>query len=292
MATFDHSSIAGGSPASPPAATRPGALRGRGAVANVHHRFQGDTREAVDDGWQHDGTAQVAAYAVADADVDADVEADISVAPRLVTTIEVERARTLMSRNTSPDIPFDVAINPYRGCEHGCVYCYARPTHAYLGYSPGLDFETRLVAKSNAVAALTADLARPGYRASPINLGSATDIYQPLERDWRLTRGLLTVLRDTRHPVTLITKNALVERDIDLLADMARHRLVAVYVSITSLDNALSSRLEPRPSAPWRRLKTLRALAAAGAPVAPGWRAGERASATARQCAAAGASAP
>ncbi len=242
MAMFDRSSPAGGSPAHPPAALRPAALRGRGAVANVAHRFQTDSREQVDE-------------AIAEAPV------------RFVTTIEVERARTLMSRNTSPDIPFDVAINPYRGCEHGCVYCYARPTHAYLGYSPGLDFETRLVAKSNAVQALTADLAKPGYRASPINLGSATDIYQPLERDWRLTRGLLTVFRDTRHPVTLITKNALIERDIDILADLARQGLVAVYVSITSLDNTLSSKLEPRASAPWRRLKTLRTLADAGIPV-------------------------
>ncbi len=139
---FDRSSPAGGSPAHPPAALRPAALRGRGAVANVAHRFQTDSREQVDE-------------AIAEAPV------------RFVTTIEVERARTLMSRNTSPDIPFDVAINPYRGCEHGCVYCYARPTHAYLGYSPGLDFETRLVAKSNAVQALTADLAKPGYRGPP-----------------------------------------------------------------------------------------------------------------------------
>lgn len=250
MATFDRSSLAGGSPARLPTAPR-----GRGAIANVAHRFQNNTREQDDDGWYTPPVAGDATDAVAHQPV------------RLVTTIEVERARTLMSRNTSPDIPFDVAVNPYRGCEHGCVYCYARPTHAYLGYSPGLDFETRLVVKSNAVQALTADLAKPGYRASPINLGSATDIYQPLERDWRVTRGLLTLLHDTRHPVTLITKNALVERDIDILADLARDNLVAVYVSITSLDNTLSSRLEPRASAPWRRLKTVRTLADAGIPV-------------------------
>jgi DNA repair photolyase len=172
-----------------------------------------------------------------------------------------------LSRNDSPDIPFDVAVNPYRGCEHGCVYCFARPTHAYLGYSPGLDFETKLVAKANAVQALRGELARPGYRVSPINLGSATDVYQPIERKWRLTRGLLELLLETGHPLTLVTKNALVERDLDLLRKLAERQLVSVYISITSLDAQLSRTLEPRASAPWRRVQALRTLAQAGVPV-------------------------
>lgn len=183
------------------------------------------------------------------------------------TSVTAEQARKILSRNDSPDIPFEVAINPYRGCEHGCVYCYARPTHSYLGMSPGLDFETRLVAKANAVDALRAELSRPGYKPSPINIGSATDAYQPIERDWRLTRGLLELLLETRHPVTIVTKNALVGRDLDLLAALAEQKLVVVYMSITTLDASMARTLEPRAAAPWRRLETVRSLTDAGVPV-------------------------
>ena len=183
------------------------------------------------------------------------------------TQVTAEAARKMLSRNDSPDIPFDVAVNPYRGCEHGCVYCYARPTHAYLGYSPGLDFETRLVAKANAVEALRAELSRPGYKPSPINIGSATDAYQPIEREWRLTRGLLELMLETRHPLTIVTKNALVARDLDLLAELARRNLVVVYMSVTTLDAAMARSLEPRAAAPWRRLEAVRSLTDAGVPV-------------------------
>lgn len=242
MATINSSSIAGtGSPANASAA-----IRGRGAVANVMHRFDSVARVIHRDGWHED-------------------EGAAKVAPQ--TTVQTEQARRLISRNVSPDIPFDAAINPYRGCEHGCVYCFARPTHAYLGYSPGLDFETRLIAKTNAVDVLRAELARPGYVVSPINIGSATDVYQPVERVWGLTRGLLELMRETSHPFSLVTKNSLVERDLDILRDMGRRNLAAVYVSMTSLDNALSGKLEPRASAPWRRLRTVRTLADAGVPV-------------------------
>ena len=196
---------------------------------------------------------------------DGDAPSDTPAALR--TEVEVEQARRLISRNVSPDIPFDTAVNPYRGCEHGCVYCFARPTHAYLGYSPGLDFETRLIAKQNAVQVLRAELARPGYVVSPINIGSATDGYQPIEREWRLTRGLLELMRETGHPCSLVTKSALVERDLDVLRDLARDNLVGVYVSVTSMDNVLSSKLEPRASAPWRRVRAINTLANAGVPV-------------------------
>ena len=182
------------------------------------------------------------------------------------TQVTAEAARKMLSRNDSPDIPFDVAVNPYRGCEHGCVYCYARPTHAYLGYSPGLDFETRLVAKANAVEALRAELSRPGYKPSPINIGSATDAYQPIEREWRLTRGLLELMLETRHPLTIVTKNALVARDLDLLAELARRNLVVVYMSVTTLDAAMARPGAARRRA-WRRLEAVRSLTDAGVPV-------------------------
>lgn len=242
MATFNSSFIAGKrSPANASAATR-----GRGAVANVMHRFDSVARMAHCDDWQDADSAGVVA---------------------LRTTVQTEQARRLISRNVSPDISFTAAVNPYRGCEHGCVYCFARPTHAYLGYSPGLDFETRLIAKTNAVEVLRAELARPGYVVSPINIGSATDIYQPIEREWRLTRGLLELMRETDHPFSLVTKNSLVEHDLDILRDLGQRNLAAVYISLTSTDNALSSKLEPRASAPWRRLRTIRTLANAGVPV-------------------------
>ncbi len=277
MARTDHSFPAGsGSPAAAPAA-----LRGRGAVTNVRHRFQRDDRVQVDDGWSASGLPADFIDSVPDNAPDAGDAARSSARPSVIpilpdtrcappapkTTVTAEEARKILSRNDSPDIPFDVAANPYRGCEHGCVYCYARPTHSYLGYSPGLDFETRLVAKANAVQALRAELSRPGYKPSPINIGSATDAYQPIERDWRLTRGMLELMLETRHPVTIVTKNALVARDLDLLAALAQQNLVVVYISITTLDAGMARTLEPRAAAPWRRLEAVRSLTDAGVPV-------------------------
>ncbi|CAB3632705.1 PA0069 family radical SAM protein [Achromobacter dolens] len=263
MARTDHSFPAGsGSPAAAPAA-----LRGRGAVTNVRHRFQKDDRVQVDDGWSASGLPADFVDAVPNTSV-IPILPDIRRAPAAPkTTVTAEEARKILSRNDSPDIPFDVAVNPYRGCEHGCVYCYARPTHSYLGYSPGLDFETRLVAKANAVEALRAEISRPGYKPSPINIGSATDAYQPIERDWRLTRGMLELMLETRHPLTIVTKNALVARDLDLLAALAEQNLVVVYMSITTLDADMARTLEPRAAAPWRRLEAVRSLTAAGVPV-------------------------
>jgi len=270
MERTDHVFPAGsGSPAAAPAA-----LRGRGAVTNVRHRFQQTDRAPADDGW---AATHVPPDALSDpawpvpagelASQPASGYIPITPEPAVKTTVRPEQARKLLSRNDSPDIPFDVAVNPYRGCEHGCVYCYARPTHAYLGYSPGLDFETRLVAKANAVDVLRAELARPGYRVSPINIGSATDVYQPIERQWQLTRGVLELLLQTRHPATLVTKNALVERDLDLLQPLAEQRLITVYISVTTLDTDMARTLEPRASAPWRRIQAVRTLANAGVPV-------------------------
>ncbi|CAB3670909.1 hypothetical protein LMG26845_03768 [Achromobacter insuavis] len=221
----------------------------------------------VDDGWSASGLPADFVDAVPNTSV-IPILPDVRRAPAAPKTIvTAEEARKILSRNDSPDIPFDVAVNPYRGCEHGCVYCYARPTHSYLGYSPGLDFETRLVAKANAVEALRAEISRPGYKPSPINIGSATDAYQPIERDWRLTRGMLELMLETRHPVTIVTKNALVARDLDLLAALAEHKLVVVYMSITTLDADMARTLEPRAAAPWRRLEAVRNLTAAGVPV-------------------------
>jgi len=229
----------------------------------------------VDDGWSASGLPADFVESVPEFPSDASSAArvipilpDSRLAPAAPkTTVTAEEARKMLSRNDSPDIPFDVAVNPYRGCEHGCVYCYARPTHSYLGMSPGLDFETRLVAKANAVQALRAELGRPGYKPSPINIGSATDAYQPIEREWRLTRGLLELMLETRHPLTIVTKNALVARDVDLLAALAEQKLVVVYMSITSLDAGMARTLEPRAAAPWRRLETVRTLTEAGVPV-------------------------
>jgi DNA repair photolyase len=219
--------------------------RGRGAASNTDGRFESIRREAVDDGWGN---------------------LDTEPSP-LRTQVGVDPARTLITRNDSPDIPFELSVNPYRGCEHGCIYCYARPSHAYLGLSPGLDFETRLFAKPDAAQLLAAELARPGYRASPIALGSNTDPYQPIERGLRITRGILETLARHRHPFTITTKSALVERDIDLLAPLAAQQLVGVFVSITTLDADLARRMEPRASAPPRRLAAVQALAAAAIPV-------------------------
>uniref|UniRef100_UPI0035C9507A PA0069 family radical SAM protein n=1 Tax=uncultured Sphingomonas sp. TaxID=158754 RepID=UPI0035C9507A len=187
--------------------------------------------------------------------------------PRLRTTVTVERARTIISRNSSPDIGFDRSINPYRGCEHGCIYCFARPTHAFHDLSPGLDFESKLFAKPDAPALLRAELAKRGYVAKPIAFGTNTDPYQPIESDWRITRDCIAVLAETNHPLTITTKSDRVTRDIDILAPMAARNLVAVAMSITSLDPRIAMTLEPRAPAPERRLAAVRKLVAAGIPV-------------------------
>ncbi len=204
---------------------------------------------------------------VADADwLDDQVHVDDG-PPPLRTTVTTERPRTIITRNTSPDIPFDRSINAYRGCEHGCIYCFARPTHAYLNLSPGLDFESKLFAKPDAASLLKRELCAPGYSCAPIALGTNTDPYQPIERDWRITRQILELLAACRHPVTITTKSDRVTRDLDLLATMARDRLAVVMVSITSLDPKTARTLEPRAPAPHRRLAAIRTLAAAGVPV-------------------------
>lgn len=229
-------------------ATEP--VRGRGSASWVDGRFQKQATRLEDDGW--DGLG---------------VLADEAAQSRLETVVTEERARSIVSRNDSPDVGFSQSVNPYRGCEHGCVYCFARPSHAYLDLSPGLDFETRLYAKTNAAERLRAELAKPSYRCSPIALGINTDGYQPIERRWRITRELLEVLAECRHPCSIVTKGALVTRDLDLLAPMAEQGLVTVYLSITTLDNRLSARMEPRAAAPHTRLATLRKLSDAGVPV-------------------------
>ncbi len=219
------------------------AHKGRGAPGNPPGRFETLTHTREDDSWYAQETP----------------------APR--TTLEVDRARSVITRNDSPDVPFDRSLNPYRGCEHGCIYCYARPSHAYLGLSPGLDFETRLFHKPDAPRLLEQALRAPGYRCAPIALGSNTDAYQPVERGLGLSRAVLAVLRDFRHPVYIVTKSALVLRDVDILAELAGEGLVQVLVSVTSLDRDLARRMEPRATAPSRRLETIRDLARAGIPV-------------------------
>ena len=234
---------------------RPGpagaARRGRGATLNPDNRYHAATREAVDDGW---------APSAPDPDADAPSR-------QVRTTVAIQPARTILTRNDSPDIPFTQSINPYQGCEHGCVYCYARPSHAYLDLSPGLDFESRLFAKPDAAALLRAEMAKPGYVCDPIALGSNTDPYQPIEREWQVTRQILEVLAEHEHPFTIVTKSALVERDVDLIAPMAAKNMARVYVSITTLDRDLARTLEPRAAAPARRLQAIRTLADAGIPV-------------------------
>ncbi|GIX28151.1 MAG: radical SAM protein [Burkholderiales bacterium] len=219
--------------------------KGRGAPSNLQGRFERWGREAFDDGWSSE-------------------EEEL---PPLKTEVTLVQAKSILTRNVSPDIPFDRSINPYQGCEHGCIYCYARPTHAYWGLSPGLDFETKLIAKANAAALLRSELSAPGYRPDVISIGANTDPYQPIERELKITRSILEVLAECEHPFGIITKNALIERDIDLLAPMAEKNLVRAFVSVTNLDNSLARRLEPRTSAPMRRLEAVRRLAAAGIPV-------------------------
>lgn len=223
-------------------------IKGRGAASRVAGRFEATHAHGEDDGW-------------------GSVYEDMLEAPRPATIVTEESARSIISRNDSPDIGFTQSVNPYRGCEHGCVYCFARPSHAYLDLSPGLDFETKLFAKTNAAELLRAEIARPSYRPRTITLGINTDGYQPIERTRRITRACLEVLADARHPVSFVTKGALIERDLDLLAPMARDGLVSVHFSITTLDNQLASKLEPRASAPHAKLRAMRALHAAGVPV-------------------------
>jgi DNA repair photolyase len=218
--------------------------KGRGAGSNETGRFEAEKRVPFDDGW---GSSE-------------DEPA------RLATTLSVDATRTIIARNDSPDIGFDRSINPYRGCEHGCIYCYARPSHAYLGLSPGLDFETRIFYKPNAAALLRDELRKKGYVCRPIALGSNTDPYQPAERKLGVTRSILEVLREFHHPVTIVTKGALIQRDIDILSDMAREKLAVVTVSVTTLDRDLARTMEPRAATPERRIETIAALSKAGVP--------------------------
>ncbi len=220
--------------------------KGRGATVNIEGRFEQWSRDGEDDGWFQEPEEG---------------------ANRPKTVVAIERAKSIVSRNESPDVGFTQSINPYRGCAHGCTYCYARPSHAYLGLSPGLDFETRLFAKTNAAELLREELAKLSYQCTPIAIGVNTDAYQPIERTYRITRSILEVVHEAKQPVHLITKSALVERDMDLLVPMARERLVTVTLSVTTLDNGISRQMEPRASAPARRLKAIERLAAAGIPV-------------------------
>jgi DNA repair photolyase len=240
-------------------------LHGRGARSNRESRFDAFAREVNPEYLEHE---RLAALDSAPArDQPAAGEPPTSPPARtLRTSVTIERARSIISRNDSPDIPFDRSINPYRGCEHGCVYCYARPTHAYLGLSPGLDFETRLYAKENAAELLEHELRKPGYKAALLALGANTDPYQPIEKDLRITRAVLQTLARFRHPVSITTKSALVLRDVDILQDMARQNLVQVLVSIGTLDRGIARSLEPRASTPALRLEAIRNLSQAGVP--------------------------
>ncbi|WP_110655780.1 PA0069 family radical SAM protein [Salinicola halimionae] len=219
-------------------------LKGRGATYNPDNRFQPTHSTVEDDGWWQE-----------------------ELSPRIATRVQFEAPRSALSWNQSPDLGFDRSLNPYRGCEHGCIYCYARPSHAYWDLSPGIDFETRLIAKTGMVDRLREELCKPGYVCRPINLSGNTDCYQPIEAQHGTTRSLLELLLACRHPVTLVTKSTLILRDRELLAEMARHRLVRVFVSLTSLDNELKRTLEPRTASPAARLKIVRDLHEAGVPV-------------------------
>ena len=223
--------------------TPPAPQKGRGTAHNPHNRFAPSQSVALDDGWHQE------------------------VPVTQGTEVRIERAKSIIARNTSPDLPFDRSINPYRGCEHGCIYCYARPSHAYWDLSPGLDFETKLIAKTNAAEVLEQQLSKPGYVCAPINLGANTDPYQPIEREHQLSRRLLDVLLRFRHPVTIVTKGSLVLRDLDLLSELASQRLVRVMISLTTLDDGLKRVLEPRAAAPKARLRAIRVLREAGVPV-------------------------
>jgi DNA repair photolyase len=225
----------------------PAQYRGRGATISPASRFDQKVGEPFDDGWST-------------------LHTDFAELPPLPTTLIRDASRSVISWNTSPDLGFDRSVNPYRGCEHGCVYCFARPTHAYLGYSPGLDFETKLLFKPDVAALLERELCKPGYVARPMALGTNTDPYQPVERTLKLTRAVLEVLERFGHPVSIVTKSAGVLRDIDILQRLARRRLVHVYLSVTTLDAGLARRMEPRAATPTRRLAAVQALNAAGVP--------------------------
>ena len=246
--------------------------RGRGALSNASGRFERLAREEFDDDWddgrerggEHDrDNSRAEAH---DNRGEQEWDPDDIPPPKLRTTLIPDATRRIIAWNDSPDLPFDRSVNPYRGCEHGCIYCYARPSHAYLGYSPGLDFETHLVFKPDAAARLRAELGKPGYACAPIALGSNTDPYQPVERDLGITRAVLEVLAECGHPVMIVTKSARVERDLDILGAMAKANRCSVAVSVTTLDRSLARRMEPRASAPHRRLETIRRLAGAGIP--------------------------
>ncbi len=228
-----------------PDTTGPQRHKGRASLSAAEGRFERFRHQPVDDGWPRDD--------------------DAPAAPR--TEVSLQQARSALVWQRSPDLPFDRSVNPYRGCEHGCIYCFARPSHAYLGLSPGLDFETRLIARPNIADVLAQELRKPGYRPAPIAIGTNTDPYQPVETRLRLMRPLLTLLSEARHPVAIVTKGTLIERDLDLLAPMARQGLVRVGISVTTLDADLSRRMEPRAPAPARRLQTISRLHAAGVPV-------------------------
>ncbi len=217
--------------------------RGRGAATNVSGRFEIQARETFDDGWTRDEAPEP-----------------------LVTEVTFEKPRAVITRNASPDISFDRSINPYRGCEHGCFYCFARPTHAYMGLSAGLDFESKLFAKQGVAAALERELAAPKYSPAPIALGTNTDPYQPIERQYLITRSVLETLRRTRHPASIVTKSNLVLRDLDILRDMARDGLVKVFLSVTTLDRALARKMEPRAPTPEKRIEAVARLNDAGVP--------------------------
>jgi DNA repair photolyase len=219
-------------------------FKGRGSSSNVAGRFDSLTLEKADDGWYQD-----------------------EIVENLTESVLPDRARSVITSNNSPDVGFEVSINPYRGCAHGCVYCFARPTHSYLGLSPGLDFETKLFYKADAVNILEAELAKPKYVCKTIALGINTDGYQPLEKRLQVTRGILAVLTRCRHPVTIVTKSALIIRDLDLLADLAKDKLVSVMVSVTSLTNDIKRTLEPRTASPQARLRVIQQLSEAGVPV-------------------------
>ncbi|MDK1488731.1 PA0069 family radical SAM protein [Sinorhizobium sp. 7-81] len=217
--------------------------RGRGAGLNMSGRFEPTTREVFDDGWE-----------------------SIEELPPFKTEVQVEKPRAVITRNESPDISFDRSINPYRGCEHGCIYCFARPTHAYMGLSAGLDFESKLFSKPDAPRLLERELARPDYKVRPIAIGTNTDPYQPIEKEWRIMRQILEVLKAANHPVMIVTKSAMVTRDIDLLAPMAEKGLARVGISVTTLDRKLARTMEPRASTPTKRLEAMRAISEAGIP--------------------------
>jgi DNA repair photolyase len=236
-----------GIPPVPAQALKMPAQRGRGATINPGSRFDKQEASVFDDGWDT-------------------LTADFAELPPLRTTLTRDSSRSVISWNQSPDLGFDRAVNPYRGCEHGCVYCYARPSHAYLGYSPGLDFETKLLFKPDVAALLEKELRKPGYVARPLALGSNTDPYQPIERTLKLTREVLEVMDRFSHPVTIVTKSAGVLRDVDILQELASRNLVRVYLSVTTLDATLARRMEPRAATPMRRLQAISELSRAGIP--------------------------